>query len=108
MGLEGDLRVSAPAGLLAAALLFSKIWLKNNQSHENLPGVVARLCAVALALQPGIAKVSNVPFRTYFEQAKEVAQSGLSEESFEKAFAGGEAISLEEAVALIRQTLTEI
>jgi tetratricopeptide (TPR) repeat protein len=106
LGLEGDLRVSAPAGLLAAALLFSKILLVNNQDHINLQEHIARLCGIILVLQPGIERISNLLFRTYFQQAKEVAQSGLSEESFEKAFARGQETSLEEAVALIRQTLT--
>jgi predicted ATPase/transcriptional regulator with XRE-family HTH domain len=107
LGLEGDLRVSAPAGLLAAALLFSKIGLINKQSQVNLPEVVARLCGATVAFLPGIVKASNLPHRTYYEQALKVAQSGLDTEAFEKAFARGQAMSLEEAIALIRQALAE-
>jgi hypothetical protein len=60
-----------------------------------------------MALQPGIVKASNLPSRTYYEQALKVARSYLKKETFQKAFTRGQAMSLEEAITLTRQILAE-
>jgi tetratricopeptide (TPR) repeat protein len=106
MGLEGFLRVSSSEALLGVALVLSKVWLAKRQA-----GLAEQVACLGGAIEAAILKVgraSNFPFQTYYAEALEAARSGLDEATFKAAFARGQAMPLEEAIAFARQALTAI
>jgi tetratricopeptide (TPR) repeat protein len=106
MGLEGFLRVSSSEALLGVALVLSKVWLVRRQAD-----LVEQVACLGGAIEAAIIKIgraSNFPFQTYYTEALEAARAGLDEAVFEAAFARGQAMPLEEAIAFARQALTAI
>jgi tetratricopeptide (TPR) repeat protein len=103
MGLEGYLIIASWETLLGVVFLISRVWLKREQA--DLLEHVACLGGAMSDVDKKVGRVSGLSFQTYYAEALEVARSGLTESKFSDAFARGQEMTLEEALAYARQAL---
>lgn len=105
-------RRQATYALIGTAGLLSKLWLTGGKAPEQSLQVyleqVACLGGAIAAFESAQEKVLFLPLRGYYEEALAVARSGLSEDTFGKAFAKGQTLTLEEVTTYARQILSDL
>jgi non-specific serine/threonine protein kinase len=109
MCLKGGMRNVTSNSLVGVARLLTQIGQKSGGALYCEQ--IACLCGAIWALvgSPGVNEPLLVaPFRSYYHQARAIARSSLDEAIFEGAFARGQAMTLEEAIAYGRGTMNNL
>jgi non-specific serine/threonine protein kinase len=95
--------------LQGVASLLIQSWLKSGEAANlakvaTLGGAIWALVGSPNAKEPLLAQ----PFIRYYKETLDLARSKLAEAAFKEAFASGQAMSLEEAIAYARQALRSL
>jgi tetratricopeptide (TPR) repeat protein len=106
LGFKGGVKFESWAALTGVMGLLSQVWLKEGQA--GLPEQVVQLAGAIDGILRARGKYLWQPNRKFYDRALGTVRPGLTEAAFAEAFARGQALTLEEAVALARQALAAL